>query len=307
MDTNCILHAVDWPIWPICKIPNVLSPKASIPFSVAFRTFSLALKKGEWDIFSIWKFFLEQKSGSRPQKVFTPKKQPKNKTVRKLLLRGRYGSGKNALFSSDLAPVTDETVNQLVDLHPAEFLNLDKPSASQFWKQNPLSEKEVETAIFRLPSGKAPGPSGITFDMLKSVCRQNAFIIKDLCSFFQDVLTMKIVPPKELSASRLVALTKPNGKVRPIAIGEAIYRLMSSVIFNRVSTKAKEYFFPFQYRIKTIDGASVAALTSDLFFNCHENSCIFNLDFKNAFNSVKRDSIWKEIKSNFPELETFFL
>ncbi|KAL0206147.1 hypothetical protein P9112_001454 [Eukaryota sp. TZLM1-RC] len=117
---------------------------------------------------------------------------------------------------------------------------------------------------------------------------------------------MKIVPPKELSASRLVALTKPNGKVRPIAIGEAIYRLMSSVIFNRVSTKANEYFYPFQYGIKTIDGASVAALTSDLFFNCHENSCIFNLDFKNAFNSVKRDSIWKEIKSNFPELETFF-
>ncbi|KAL0216344.1 hypothetical protein P9112_008528 [Eukaryota sp. TZLM1-RC] len=256
--------------------------------------------------YGLHKFFLEQKSGSRPQKVFTPKKQPKNKTVRKLLLRGRFGSGKNTLFSSDLAPVTDETVNQLVDLHPAEFLNLDKPSASQFWKQNPLSEKEVETAIFRLPSGKAPGPSGITFDMLKSVCRQNSFIIKDLCSFLQDVLTMKIVPPKELSSSRLVALTKPNGKVRPIAIGEAIYRLMSSVIFNRVSTKAKEYFFPFQYGIKTIDGASVAALTSDLFFNCHENSCIFNLDFKNAFNSVKRDSIWKEIKSNFPELETFF-
>ncbi|KAL0219315.1 hypothetical protein P9112_004968 [Eukaryota sp. TZLM1-RC] len=117
---------------------------------------------------------------------------------------------------------------------------------------------------------------------------------------------MKIVPPKELSASRLVALTKPNGKVRPIAIGEAIYRLMSSVIFNRVSTKAKEYFSPFQYGIKTIDRASVAALSSDLFFNCHENSCIFNLDFKNAFNSVKRDSIWKEIKSNFPELEDFF-
>ncbi|KAL0205855.1 hypothetical protein P9112_001162 [Eukaryota sp. TZLM1-RC] len=175
------------------------------------------------------------------------------------------------------------------------FISINIPvfKKKKIWKQNPLSEKEVETAIFRLPSGKAPGPSGITFDMLKSMCRQNAFIIKDLCSFFQDVLTMKIVPPKELSASRLVALTKPNGKVRPIAIGEAIYRLMSSVIFNRVSTKAKEYFSPFQYGIKTIDGPSVAALTSDLFFNCHENSCIFNLDFKNAFNSVKRDSIWK--------------
>ncbi|KAL0206161.1 hypothetical protein P9112_001468 [Eukaryota sp. TZLM1-RC] len=55
---------------PPCKIPNVLSPKASVSFSVAFRTFSLALKKGEWDVFSFWKFFLEQKSGSRPQKVY---------------------------------------------------------------------------------------------------------------------------------------------------------------------------------------------------------------------------------------------
>ncbi|KAL0205901.1 hypothetical protein P9112_001208 [Eukaryota sp. TZLM1-RC] len=127
-----------------------------------------------------------------------------------------------------------------------------------------------------------------------------------------DVVTVDVCKKNALknAQSEVSPLMTPNctnGKIRPIAIGEAIYRLMSSVIFNRVSTKAKEYFSPFQYGIKTIDGPSVAALTSDLFFNCHENSCIFNLDFKNAFNSVKRDSIWKEIKSNFPELETFFI
>ncbi|KAL0225754.1 hypothetical protein P9112_013078 [Eukaryota sp. TZLM1-RC] len=110
--------------------------------------------------------FFEKKSGSRRQKIFTPSKQPKNKTVPKILLRGRYGSGKNELFSSELVSVTDETVNQLVNLHLVEVFNFDKPSASQFWKQKPLSEK-AEAAFFRLSSGKAPGRSGSTFVMLK--------------------------------------------------------------------------------------------------------------------------------------------
>ncbi|KAL0229364.1 hypothetical protein GEMRC1_013982 [Eukaryota sp. GEM-RC1] len=115
-----------------------------------------------------------------------------------------------------------------------------------------------------------------------------------------------VVPPKELSASRLVALIKPNKKIRPIAVGEAIYRLFASVVIGRISNKAKDFFSPYQYGIKTIDGASVAALSSDVFFNAVENNCIFNLDFKNAFNSVKRSAICSELEKSFPELGTFF-
>ncbi|KAL0219398.1 hypothetical protein P9112_005051 [Eukaryota sp. TZLM1-RC] len=63
---------------------------------------------------------------------------------------------------------------------------------------------------------------------------------------------------------------------------------------------------PHQFGIKTIDGASVAAIASDTFFNAEENNFIFNLDFKNAFNSVKREAIFEVIKSDFPELSSFF-
>ncbi|KAL0210145.1 hypothetical protein P9112_010229 [Eukaryota sp. TZLM1-RC] len=45
---------------------------------------------------------------------------------------------------------------------------------------------------------------------------------------------------------------------------------------------------------------------SDTFFNAEENNFIFNLDFKNAFNSVKREAIFEVIKSDFPELSSFF-
>ncbi|KAL0222844.1 hypothetical protein P9112_002234 [Eukaryota sp. TZLM1-RC] len=57
---------------------------------------------------------------------------------------------------------------------------------------------------------------------------------------------------------------------------------------------------------KTIDGASSAALSSDVFFNSSDSNYIFNLDFKNAFNSVSRSSILPLLQKHFPEVESFF-
>ncbi|KAL0211113.1 hypothetical protein P9112_009411 [Eukaryota sp. TZLM1-RC] len=83
-------------------------------------------------------------------------------------------------------------------------------------------------------------------------------------------------------------------------------RFDASIVFDRVKDKASTFLHPHQFGIKTIDGASVAAIASDTFFNAEENNFIFNLDFKNAFNSVKREVIFEVIKSDFPELSSFF-
>ncbi|KAL0242934.1 hypothetical protein GEMRC1_005497 [Eukaryota sp. GEM-RC1] len=98
---------------------------------------------------------------------------------------------------------------------------------------------------------------------------------------------------------------KPDG-IRPIAVGESISRLFAAIVFNRVVDKAGRFLSPFQFGIKTIDGASVAALTSDLFFNSHDDNFIFNLDFKNALNSVSRKSVFDAIEKDFPELTSYF-
>ncbi|KAL0211452.1 hypothetical protein P9112_009750 [Eukaryota sp. TZLM1-RC] len=55
-----------------------------------------------------------------------------------------------------------------------------------------------------------------------------------------------------------------------------------------------------------VDGASSAALSSDVFFNSSDSNYIFNLDFKNAFNSVSRSSILPLLRKHFPEVEPFF-
>ncbi|KAL0226181.1 hypothetical protein P9112_013505 [Eukaryota sp. TZLM1-RC] len=136
-------------------------------------------------------------------------------------------------------------------------------------------------------------------------------IADDLAHYFQQLIVLKINPPFELLAARLIALVKPgNGikpdEIRPIAVGESLSRLLASIVFDRVKDKASTFLNPHQFGIKTIDGASVAAIASDTFFNAEENNFIFNLDFKNAFNSVKREAIFEVIKSDFPELSSFF-
>ncbi|KAL0246575.1 hypothetical protein GEMRC1_007787 [Eukaryota sp. GEM-RC1] len=257
----------------------------------------------------VWKFFFDKQVQKNPAKVpeiLHPSKISVDKHIRQQLLRGRYGSAKNSLFSSKLASFNDDTVSQLQSLHPKENFHTEAPLPPTYWRKNSILFDQFLILILKLPSGKAPGPSGITFDILKSVCIQNSLIVDDLCDFFNDILLLKVVAPKELSASRLVDLVKPNKIIRPIAVGELIYRLFSSLVFSRILNKAQKYFSPFQYGIKTIDGVSVAALTSDLFLNTKTDNFVLNLDFKNAFNSVKRAAILPQSQEHFPELESFF-
>ncbi|KAL0208161.1 hypothetical protein P9112_010748 [Eukaryota sp. TZLM1-RC] len=159
--------------------------------------------------------------------------------------------------------------------------------------------------------GKQQAHLEFLFDLLKIACSSAPEIADDLAHYFQQLIVLKINPPFELLAARLIALVKPgNGikpdGIRPIAVGESLSRLLASIVFDRVKDKASTFLNPHQFGIKTIDGASVAAIASDTFFNAEENNFIFNLDFKNAFNSVKREAIFEVIKSDFPELSSFF-
>ncbi|KAL0205821.1 hypothetical protein P9112_001128 [Eukaryota sp. TZLM1-RC] len=212
-----------------------------------------------------------------------------------------------SLFSSSLADVNSDTLEKLQKLHPQENFKCSKPEVCPFWIENPITAIEVLKAIQKLPKGKAAGPSGISFDLLKIACSSAPEIADDLAHYFQQLIVLKINPPFELLAARLIALVKPgNGikpdGIRPIAVGESLSRLLASIVFDRVKDKASTFLNPHQFGIKTIDGASVAAIASDTFFNAEENNFIFNLDFKNAFNSVKREAIFEVIKSDFPEL-----
>ncbi|KAL0228430.1 hypothetical protein RCL1_004573 [Eukaryota sp. TZLM3-RCL] len=270
-----------------------------------YSEFTLKLKTGKWSITPFWKFFFSKNPKIRRMSGL-PKKQNVNKVVRRSLLRGRYSSAMNSLFSSSIAPNDEQTLLALKKLHPVEEFQLSKPEAHSFWSDTPISKNEVDDIISCLPRGKAAGPSKLTFDILKDCTSAQSVISEDLACFFQNLMMLSCKAPLEMSASRLVALSKSGGGVRPIAVGESLFRLLSMLIFKRITNTARTHVSPFQFGIGTIDGASIASLTSELFFLSNQSYYILNLDFKNAFNSVKWSAIFLALQSSFPYLLPFF-
>ncbi|KAL0215547.1 hypothetical protein P9112_007731 [Eukaryota sp. TZLM1-RC] len=274
---------------PPIRVPSQVSPLSYIPISISFPKFTTNLKKGIWDVTPLWKLFLlKDKKLLSSKSKFRPSVMKKEKIVRKLALKGRYGCAKQCLFSSELAECNENTIAQLKSLHPVENFKCPKSNNVSYWEQNPLTNDELIKLINHLSFGKAPGPSMITFDMLKSTVNQCPECIDDLVFFFNKILTLKIKLPSEMTSSRLIALKKNESKIRPIAIGESLSRILASAVFGRI-----------------VDGASSAALSSDVFFNLSTSNYIFNL-YLNAFNTVKRSSILPLLQTHFPEAESFF-
>ncbi|KAL0214053.1 hypothetical protein P9112_006237 [Eukaryota sp. TZLM1-RC] len=223
--TNC--KAVDT-VRPPIRIPVEISPASTIPFSMEMRNFTSELKNNKWNISSFWKYFA-RKNKNCFKKKFGNRKIVKSKICRKLCLRGRYGAAKQSLFSSSLADANSDTLEKLQKLHPQENFKCSKPEVCPFWIENPITAIEVLKAIQKLPKGKAAGPSGISFDLLKIACSSAPEIADDLAHYFQQLIVLKNNPPFELLAARLIALVKPgNGinpdGIRPIAVGESLSR-----------------------------------------------------------------------------------
>ncbi|KAL0225229.1 hypothetical protein RCL1_003141 [Eukaryota sp. TZLM3-RCL] len=287
------------------QIPSQLSPSSVQSTTLAFREFTSKLRYNKWEITALWKFFFSK--NTKIKKVNSlPKVQNVSRIVRRLVLRGRYSAALNSLFSSSIAPNTVQTIEALNKLHPIEKFSMPKPSSCSYWEENPIRTKEVDAIVTTLPRGKAAGPSKISFDIIKDCCASSPFICEDLAVFFQNLMIVSQSAPNEMCSSRLVALSKPGGGVRPIAVGDCLFRILSMLLFKRIALAAKDFLLPFQFGIGTIDGAAVASLSSELFFLSSPHNFILNLDFKNAFNSVLGSAIYETLQTSFPQLVPFF-
>ncbi|KAL0207260.1 hypothetical protein P9112_011888 [Eukaryota sp. TZLM1-RC] len=162
----------------------------------------------------------------------------------------------------------------------------------------------VEDTSKRKHSSAALETDGITPELkllLSTECTREEIYAYYRIVFFDLESFQHQVKIGKCKNARLIALKKNESKIRPIAIGESLSRILASAVFGRIGKKAKDFLSPFQFGIKTVDGASSAALSSDVFFNSNTSNYILNLDFKNAFNAVKRSSILPLLQTHFPE------
>ena len=146
------------------------------------------------------------------------------------------------------------------------------------------------------------GVSGWSQPLLAIALREPLFL--EFLTIFTRQICQGVAPLRRLfCASRLTPLKKPDGGIRPIAVGELIYRLSMKVIlrhFSKPSMLLKNQFGvgspggvePVIYAIeKALDGTLPKRYAH-----------LVSLDFSNAFNTLNRSSLASAINSYAPTL-----
>ena len=102
----------------------------------------------------------------------------------------------------------------------------------------------------------------------------------------------------------LIALSKDDGGVRPIAIGLTIRRLAGKVAMSKMKDKCPALLHPNQLGVALPGGAEIGVHTLRQYVNHNhsEDKLVAKIDFRNAFNSIRRDQLLTQVKEHTPSL-----
>ena len=106
-----------------------------------------------------------------------------------------------------------------------------------------------------------------------------------------------------LAGAGLVALPKPSGGIRPIAVGELLRRLTGKCLMQAVRPEARDHFWPAQAGVAVPGGAEAAVHGLRAWVSRHaasHDSVVVKVDFQNAFNTVSRDVVLHRPGTSFP-------
>jgi hypothetical protein len=145
----------------------------------------------------------------------------------------------------------------------------------------------------------ASGPSRMVFEHLR-----NNFHLEDLASGFPQLfqlcfhITQGHNPPqitRVLGAAYLLAMTKPLGGISPIAVGETLYRLISRALCLQFHETFTTHFPPHQFGVVIKGGYETIFHNIKCNLDLHLDWVVLELDLRNAFNSMSKKVIFKEL------------
>ncbi|XP_055353423.1 uncharacterized protein LOC129599259 [Paramacrobiotus metropolitanus] len=213
------------------------------------------------------------------------------------------------LGDDKLAEINPRTIESLRDKHPPAPDDCQFPADPDDSITPPaVTPAELMAAVFSFPSGSAGGVFGLRPQHLKDLLIRKDDTQSELCLALTDLATMVFrknlpedVRPYFFGAN-LIPLLKKDGGIRPIAVGETLRRLFSKIISRRCSDEAAAMFSPVQLGFGIRGGAEAAvhAVRSYIETTHTEARVVVKLDFRNAFNTLRRDTLLTAVHANFP-------
>jgi hypothetical protein len=171
-----------------------------------------------------------------------------------------------------------------------------------------LEDDDVMAQLLRrTDNGSASGPSGWGGNMISSlaesdVCRAG------IIALLKDIINGNLPDRARqlLLACRAVAMAKPTGGYRPIAVGEMFYRLAGVIVVRKVTDAAATLLAPHQYGVGVLSGAE--KILHSLQHTLTDKSAklaLLKVDISNAFNACDRARVLRELYAT-PQLSPMF-
>ncbi|KAI5645635.1 reverse transcriptase (RNA-dependent DNA polymerase) domain-containing protein [Phthorimaea operculella] len=216
-------------------------------------------------------------------------------------------------FSRDtIAPYNAETINELISKHPSQPSNK-LPEPPQLPAATPIvTAEDVSKAIISFKSGSASGPDGLSpqhlKDMINGLLGENSkVLLESLAALFNLILSGRV--PNDITpvlyGANLCALKKKDGGIRPIAVGSTLRRIASKICCKKVLPQLSSRFQPIQLGFGSKGGCEAAVHATRTYLENNSGEVLIKVDVRNAFNSVDRGALLREIKEFLPALFPF--
>ena len=222
--------------------------------------------------------------------------------VLKCARRGLFSKAARAL-SEVHHDLPDDLPGKLLALHPRQpppaF-----PDCPPFLGDD-FTPKEVASCLATFPRGSAAGVSGLTADLLQGPDGpERSRLLQELARFCSDFAWSRFPGPIAtfLAGARLIALGKPGGGVRPIAVGETLRRLVGKMLIRRYQQPVvDEVLLPLQVGVGLPGGAEqVIHKVRHWLLYAPPGEGLLQLDFSNAFNCFDRGTLLQAVAISCP-------
>ena len=228
---------------------------------------------------------------------------------------GDIKGGMRLLTSNNrLAAETEEVLNSLVEKHPQQSQPHNRIAESIVTHFHAGSSDTLQV-LKTFPKGSSGGIDGLTpqhlLDMFVNVleCSQKSKNLETLTSFINFIFSTQL--PSTVNSlffsARLIALAKPDGGIRPIAVGHTLRRLCSKILNKWATVTLKNDFHQTQFGAGARCGTEVIIHKTRLHLANNPCDMLIKIDFKNAFNCLMRAKILDSVATTLPGAYQYIL
>ncbi|XP_070529759.1 uncharacterized protein [Cardiocondyla obscurior] len=246
----------------------------------ARRTLRLAIRQAKNAAWNELLTSVEEDPWGRPYKIVTGRLRPRAPPITESLDPRKASQIVDHLFPPEDGP----SITRVIP--PPDCTQRDVP---------PVTGEELQQAVRRIRSGKAPGPDGIPGEAIKLSVK---VLGPRVCHIFTRLIKEGIFPPA-WRESNLVLIPKPGKPVgeassyRPICLLDEIGKLFERIVIGRLTqhTARKEHRldsrqFGFREAKSTIDAISMVRSLAEAETSQGRVLMAVSLDIANAFNTL---------------------